>query len=208
MTKKLTFSGIVQGIGFRPSAQRIAKSLGITGQVKNSGGSVNLIISGTQQALDEFVRRLIAIFEIKEYTAENIDDLYFDDFKIVHSSNDSNTPFLTPDLATCEDCIKELMDKSNRRFHHPFISCVNCGPRYSIMNTLPYDRENITMSQFDMCSDCTTEYTTVYDRRCHAQTIACKHCGPTTNISMDTAVRILKQGKVLAIKDIGGYHLE
>lgn len=207
MTKKLTFHGIVQGIGFRPAAQRIAADLDVKGQVKNSGGNVSLIISGKEQALDKFVQRLITMFEIKKYETENIDGLNFTDFKIVHSTNDNQTPFITPDLATCSECEKELKNENNRRFHHSFISCVNCGPRYTIMNTLPYDRENITMSDFDMCNDCKKEYTTVYDRRCHAQTIACKHCGPETNISIENAIDILKQGKILAIKDIGGYHL-
>lgn len=207
MTKKLTFHGIVQGIGFRPAAQRIASDLNVKGQVKNSGGNVSLIISGKEQALDEFVRRLIAMFEINKYEIENINDLDFTDFKIVHSTSDNQTPFITPDLATCSECERELKNEKNRRFRHPFISCVNCGPRYTIMNTLPYDRENITMSDFDMCDECQTEYTAVYDRRCHAQTIACNHCGPETNISIDKAVGILKRGKILAIKDIGGYHL-
>ncbi|MGN1203184.1 MAG: Sua5/YciO/YrdC/YwlC family protein, partial [Eubacterium sp.] len=207
MTKKLTFHGIVQGIGFRPTARRIAQDLGVKGQVKNSGGNVSLIISGSEQALDEFVRRLIALFEIKSYETENIDNLEYTDFKIVHSTNDNQTPFITPDLATCRDCERELKDESTRRFQHPFISCVNCGPRYTIINSLPYDRENITMSDFDMCDDCQSEYISVYDRRCHAQTIACKSCGPKTNISIEKAVDILKHGKILAIKDIGGYHL-
>lgn len=207
MTKKLTFHGIVQGIGFRPAAQRIAKDLCIKGQVKNTGGNVSLIISGNEQALDEFVRRLIAMFEIKNYEIENTENTEFDDFKIVHSTNDNKTPFLTPDLATCRECEDELKNENNRRFHHPFISCVNCGPRYTIMNTLPYDRENITMSDFDMCDNCKKEYTSVYDRRCHAQTIACNQCGPVTNIPIEKAVQILQQGKILAIKDIGGYHL-
>ncbi|MCH5320522.1 MAG: carbamoyltransferase HypF [Eubacterium sp.] len=207
MTQKLTFHGIVQGIGFRPSALRIATDLGIKGQVKNSGGNVKLIISGKKQALDEFVRRLIALFEIKNYEIENIAEIEFDNFKIVHSTNDCQTPFLTPDLATCADCERELKDKNNRRFRHPFISCVNCGPRYTIINTLPYDRENITMSEFDMCDDCKKEYTAIRDRRCHAQTIACNSCGPKTNIPIETAAEILRQGKILAIKDIGGFHL-
>lgn len=159
MTKKLTFHGIVQGIGFRPAAQRIAADLNVKGQVKNSGGHVSLIISGKEQALDEFVRRLIAMFEIKKYETKTINDLVFTDFKIVHSTNDKQTPFITPDLATCSDCEKELKNENNRRFRHAFISCVNCGPRYTIINTLPYDRENITMSDFDMCDECRTEYT-------------------------------------------------
>lgn len=207
MTKKLTFHGIVQGIGFRPAALRTAKDLDIKGRVKNSGGNVKLIISGKEQALDEFVRRLITMFEIKEYSIDNIEDADFDDFSIVHSTNDNATPFLTPDIATCGECEAELKNKGNRRYNHPFISCVNCGPRYTVINKLPYDRENITMSEFDMCDNCKAEYKSVYDRRCHAQTIACNNCGPVTNISIETAVEILRKGKVLAIKDIGGYHL-
>ncbi|MGN0522396.1 MAG: carbamoyltransferase HypF [Eubacterium sp.] len=207
MTQKLTFTGIVQGIGFRPCAQRTAIELGISGQVKNTGGNVEIIISGNEQALDSFVRRLIDLFEIKDFQRQNIDDIEFDGFKIVHSSNDDKTPFITPDIATCSDCERELKDKSNRRYRHPFISCVNCGPRYTIMNTLPYDRENISMSVFDMCGECKKEYTSAQNRRCHAQTIACNSCGPTTNITVEEAVKILNNGDILAIKDIGGYHL-
>lgn len=207
MTIKLTFHGIVQGIGFRPAAQRTAKDLGVNGLVKNTGGNVNLVISAKKQALDEFVRRLIGMFDIKKYEAEKIEDIPFTDFKIVHSENDNKTPFITPDLATCSQCEAELKDKSNRRYRHPFISCVNCGPRYTIINNLPYDRENITMAPFEMCSNCLEEYTSVYDRRCHAQTIACNECGPVTNISIDKAVDILRRGDILAVKGIGGYHL-
>lgn len=207
MTKALTFSGIVQGIGFRPTALRIANALGVKGQVKNSGGNVELIITGDNKALDEFVQRLAVLFDIKSYKSKEINDINFDDFKIVHSDFDKNTPFLTPDLATCKDCEKELKDEHNRRYRHPFISCINCGPRYTIMNTLPYDRENITMSPFEMCDECKKEYTTADDRRCHAQTIACNECGPELSMTIDDAVKHLNNGEVIAIKDIGGYHL-
>lgn len=207
MTKVLTFSGIVQGIGFRPTALRIANALGVKGQVKNLGGNVELIITGDNKALDDFVQRLAILFDIKSYESKEINDINFDDFKIVHSDFDRNTPFLTPDLATCKECEKELKDENNRRYKHPFISCINCGPRYTIMNTLPYDRENITMSPFEMCDKCNKEYTTADNRRCHAQTIACKECGPVLNISIDDAVMHLNNGDVIAVKDIGGYHL-
>ncbi|MDE5965080.1 MAG: acylphosphatase, partial [Eubacterium sp.] len=160
MTKVLTFSGIVQGIGFRPTALRIANALGVKGQVKNLGGNVELIITGDNKALDDFVQRLAVLFDIKSYESKEINDINFDDFKIVHSDFDRNTPFLTPDLATCKECEKELKEENNRRYKHPFISCINCGPRYTIMNTLPYDRENITMSPFEMCDKCNKEYTT------------------------------------------------
>ncbi len=207
MTVKLTFRGIVQGIGFRPTAQRLALEYGVKGQIKNSGGNVELIISKDSQTLDRYIRRLVSMFEIKSFEKEEIDETAFDDFKIISSSKDYDTPFITPDLATCPDCEKELKDSKNRRFHHPFISCINCGPRYTIIKALPYDRENITMSDFEMCKSCREEYTSPYDRRCHAQTIACNDCGPVTNITVEKAVDILNSGRVLAIKDIGGYHL-
>lgn len=207
MTKLLTFSGIVQGIGFRPAAQRIACSLGIKGQVKNLGGNVELIITGENKALDEFVRRLAVLFDIKSYESRITEDIEFDNFRIVHSDFDNETPFLTPDLATCRDCERELKDENNRRYSHPFISCINCGPRYTIMNTLPYDRENTEMSPFSMCDDCKKEYVTADDRRCHAQTIACNECGPELNMTIDEAVDLLNSGEVIAVKDIGGYHL-
>ncbi|MCC8074026.1 MAG: carbamoyltransferase HypF [Clostridiales bacterium] len=207
MTRKLTFSGIVQGIGFRPTARRLATSLGIKGQVKNTGGSVELLITSNEKALGIFVERLISLFEIKNYTNEIVDEAEFDSFEIVSSENDSKTPFITPDLATCKECEAELKDKNNRRYNHAFISCVNCGPRYTVINTLPYDRENITMEKFPLCNDCQSEYRAIYGRRSHAQTIACNTCGPKTNITIEQAVKILKDGNVLAVKDIGGYHL-
>jgi hydrogenase maturation protein HypF len=186
---------------------RLANELKIKGEVKNSGGNVTIIAQGTKEALDTLIQRLIAVFKIKYYNTQEIKDKNYTDFKIVHSNNDNDIPFITPDLATCADCEKELKDENNRRYHHPFISCVNCGPRYTIINSLPYDRERIVMNKFNMCDKCSNEYINPFDRRCHAQTIACNECGPATNISIDSAVKILQQDKILAIKDIGGYHL-
>lgn len=156
--------------------------------------------------MDIFVQRLVAMFNIKTYNETITEDKNFEKFSITHSTNDKDIPFITPDLATCRDCENELKDENNRRYHHPFISCVNCGPRYTIINTLPYDRERTVMGKFELCKDCKSEYTNPKDRRCHAQTIACKTCGPETNISIEKSIEILKSGKVLAIKDIGGYH--
>ncbi len=147
------------------------------------------------------------MFNIKAYKQEIIKEKNYAEFKIVHSKNDNEIPFITPDLATCGSCEKELKDENNRRYRHPFISCINCGARYTIINTLPYDRENITMSVFPLCDECKKEYTTPSNIRCHAQTIACNDCGPTTNIPIDEAIKMLKSGEILAIKDIGGYHL-
>lgn len=179
----------------------------IKGEVKNSGGNVTIIAQANEKALDNFVRRLVAMFDINDYKTEKIENSEYNNFTIVHSTNDRAVPFITPDLATCKDCENELKDENNRRHNHPFISCVNCGPRYTIIDSLPYDRERITMSIFDMCDDCNTEYTNPGDRRCHAQTIACKSCGPKTNITISQAISVLKDNRILAIKDIGGYHL-
>lgn len=186
---------------------RLAKELDIKGEVKNSGGNVTIIAQGKQKALDAFIQRLDAMFSITSSNIEKIDEAKLNEFKIVHSTNDNDIPFITPDLATCKDCEKELNDANNRRHNHPFISCVNCGPRYTIISSLPYDRERITMSKFKLCDNCMDEYTTPSDRRCHAQTIACKECGPKTSITINEAVDILNNNEILAIKDIGGYHL-
>lgn len=207
MTKKYVFKGIVQGIGFRPAALRLALENGITGTVCNSGGYVTLIASGTQKALDAYIRCLVALFSVKSYTETRLEPQTFDSFKIIHSGRDSGIPFLTPDLATCADCERELKDKSNRRYNHPFISCVNCGPRYTIQKSIPYDRENTAMGVFQMCPECNEEYTTPSDRRCHAQTIACKQCGPEISMSIDECAELLRKGNAVAVKGIGGYHL-
>lgn len=186
---------------------RLANELGIKGEVKNSGGNVTLIAQADNKALEEYLQRLSAMFNIISYKQEEIEEKSYNAFTIIHSTNDNEIPFITPDLATCSHCEKELLDESNRRHNHPFISCINCGARYTIIEKLPYDRENITMAKFPLCDDCQKEYTTPNDIRCHAQTIACKKCGPTTNISIDEAVQIIENNNIIAIKDIGGYHL-
>lgn len=185
---------------------RLANELEIKGEVQNSGGNVTLIAQAKKEALDTFFQRLVALFNIVSYKEEIIEKK-FSDFKIIHSTNDNEIPFITPDLATCEHCEKELLDKNNRRYRHPFISCINCGARYTIIEKLPYDRENITMAKFPLCHQCNTEYTTPQDIRCHAQTIACNRCGPKTNISVNDAITKLENNEIIAIKDIGGYHL-
>lgn len=175
--------------------------------MKNTGGKTQIIANADNKALDNFIRRLIGDFNIKSYSEVTIDDIEYEKFTIVHSTNDNDIPFITPDLATCRECEAELKDENNRRHNHPFISCVNCGPRYTIIDRLPYDKENITMSKFALCDECRDEYTSPNDRRCHAQTIACRECGPKTNISIEETVNIIKSGEILAIKGIGGYHL-
>lgn len=220
MTTSITVLGIVQGVGYRPFAARLAQTLGITGTVLNSGGIVRIIASGKKKAVDEFVYRLKSQqppgADVMQIFAENMPEQFFENFRIVESTKTiEETPMIPPDLPMCETCRQEMYSPENRRYHYPFISCVACGPRYSMIESLPYDRENITMSDFSMCKSCKQEYTGD-DRRRHAQTISCHNCGPQLILQLPNAVyhtdealakgiELLKQGAVLAVKGIGGY---
>ncbi len=207
MTEKITFSGLVQGQGFRPAAKRLALNLGISGEIKNSGGVVTVTATGREKALSEFIESLAAAFEIFEYKITPLPEKEYRGFSIVPSDSAGAPLGMVPDIATCPNCEKELFDKNNRRYHHPFISCTACGPRYSIMEALPFDRENTAMARFPMCGECEKEYNETENRRCWAQTIACNECGPKLNMPLEDAVKILKECGVLAIKDTGGFHL-
>lgn len=222
MTKRITVYGLVQGLGFRPYVLRLAISLGLTGYVKNTGGIVEICIHGEKSAPDEFARRLLdflpegaridrlEIEEIKELPAQ-----YADGFKIIESNerSEEELPCIPADIGICESCKKELFNGENRRFFHPFISCTDCGPRYSIINKIPYDRQNTVMYEFVLCMECKSEYDNPDDRRCFAQTVACHDCGPklfyngTPDSAIERCIADLKAGKVVAVKNIGGYHL-
>ena len=212
MTKKYTISGIVQGIGFRPNVKRAAQKHGVKGYVKNLGGAVEIAAKGGDvQAFREEIKSLPQSL-ITSFHETDDADIDYDSFDIIESGIDSGSvPVLTPDLATCDRCMDEFYNPKNRRFMHPFISCTYCGPRYSIQQSTPYDRENITMADFEMCPECAREYTNITDRRCHAQTIACNKCGPKLSYTvsgdpLSEAVRTIKNGGIVAVKDIGGYH--
>ncbi|MBQ3030114.1 MAG: carbamoyltransferase HypF, partial [Agathobacter sp.] len=233
MKYKIIVTGLVQGIGFRPFIAELAEELKLTGQVKNLGGIVEIIVSGDKQAVDTFIHRLNFVDKSQELPGCRIDSLEVEEiagpteesFYIVESGDGRESKrFLPVDLPTCDRCIDEMHDKNNRRYRYPFISCTACGPRFSIQKAVPYDRETITMDDFGMCDACKEEYTAKGNIRRHAQTIACKECGPrlcyvTTNEGMhdflqisdeqqaiSEAIRELKNGKIGAIKDIGGYH--
>ena len=198
MIRKYTILGLVQGIGYRPFVARIAEELNIEGWVRNTGGIVTVLASGSEASLDELYRRLscdvptggfVSSIQVEEVEVVSIEEA---GFKILESNQDekTNLPLIPADIATCPECERELLDPSNRRYRHPFISCTICGPRYSIIEKLPYDRDTITMSDFDMCEKCKTEYTAKDDRRRHAQTIACPKCGPSlvfTGITADSS---------------------
>ena len=231
MKYKIIVTGLVQGIGFRPFIAELAEELKLTGQVKNLGGIVEIIVSGDKQAVDTFIHRLNFVDKTQELQGCRIDSLevveisddeWNDDtdiFSIVESGDGRESKrFLPIDLSTCDRCIDEMHDINNRRYRYPFISCTACGPRFSIQKAVPYDRETITMDDFAMCDACREEYIAKGNIRRHAQTIACKECGPSLRYVTDflqisdeqqaisEAIRELKNGKIGAIKDIGGYH--
>jgi hydrogenase maturation protein HypF len=225
MTLQLTVFGVVQGVGYRPFVAEHARSRGLTGTVKNSGGLVVILVSGEDRAVSDFSCFLrengpegAAVLQIRE---EILPDLPFDSFRIIESSaaaaNDFGSPVFPPDLPMCETCEKELSDPNNRRYCYPFISCASCGPRYSILKALPYDRENTAMADFPMCGPCAEEYGE--GRRRHAQTISCHDCGPQLLLrtpdgesyekeeAFRRAAELLKCGSALALKGVGGYQL-
>lgn len=221
MTAHITVLGIVQGVGYRPFVVRLAQELHITGTVKNCGGIVEITATGEGQAIDRFVRRLKSFppegASVTQVLTEALPEHCFGGFAIIQSSPSAEvTPLIPPDLPMCETCKRELYDTQNRRFRYPFISCVACGPRYSIIESLPYDRETTAMRQFEMCDTCGQEYRQTGDRRCHAQTIACRDCGPQLILqlpdsvlhedeALSKAIELLRGGDVLAVKGIGGY---
>lgn len=214
MTEKYIICGLVQGIGFRPSVKRAAVFCNVRGTVKNIGGAVEIIAQGSKDELRAFKSAIWQIqgAVITQFIEEPISSPGFFEFTIADSGKRlGDTPLLTPDIATCDNCLAEFSDPKNRRYMHPFISCTHCGPRYSIIRDIPYDRENITMSEFAMCGECAKEYENISDTRAHAQTIACNSCGPTLSYSVSgdpltEAVKTIRGGGVVAVKDIGGYH--
>src|SRR6202453_619005 len=221
-----TVTGVVQGVGFRPFVHRIASELDLAGFVGNDSGAVFLEVQGERGCVDEFGRRLrteapplarIAAISVAEIAADTACQR---EFRIVASQvvNGAQTP-IPPDIAVCDDCVAELFDPHDRRYRHPFVTCTNCGPRFTIIRELPYDRPATTMSAFTMCDRCAAEYHNPADRRFHAQPIACPDCGPSLWFwsqagpvnGSDTALAATQQalaaGAVVAVKGIGGYHL-
>jgi hydrogenase maturation protein HypF len=222
-------TGVVQGVGFRPFVARLAHNLGLSGRVKNTSSGVVIIVQGSEDGINEFLRRLKdehpAIASIQKITIESKKQIAIEEadhsFAIEQSERqDRQEVLIPPDIATCDDCLREMDDPSNRRYRYPFINCTNCGPRYTIIRALPYDRAQTTMACFPMCEACNEEYEDPEDRRYHAQPNACRACGPkiwlagpygeaiaTGDEAIDVAIAALKNGKIVAIKGIGGYHL-
>ncbi len=217
-------NGIVQGVGFRPFIYNIARSHHIAGFVTNTESGVEIQAEGEEQNVYAFLNSiktdappLSIILEVKEIALPKQND---SDFVIKPSEkSDSVSTYIPPDTATCDDCIQDIKDPNNRRYRYPFTNCTNCGPRYTIIENLPYDRPETSMRSFQMCHDCQSEYDDPNDRRFHAQPNACPVCGPQISLWKDNgsqvschdplneAIQWLMDGKILAIKGLGGFHL-
>lgn len=221
-TLEVTLAGHVQGVGFRPFVYRLAVDYGINGQICNQLGQVEIIASGAPARLARFCRDLVdrapplARPEIIRQRA--VDFVDYADFDIVASSTGAAPQvFVPPDYFMCDDCRRELDDPHDRRYRYPFINCTQCGPRFTLIESLPYDRQNTSMVDFPLCPDCAAEYQDPRDRRFHAEPVACPACGPTLSfesagvpsspIALDAAVEALRGGRIVAVKGIGGYHL-
>lgn len=215
--------GQVQGVGFRPFIYKLAKKLKLYGTVSNGSDGVHIQIGPVvKDVCDQFVAYIIADAparsKILSIDITEKDDLYFTDFKIIHSeSKGDKNVLLSPDFGICQDCTDELFDPNNRRFHYPFITCTQCGPRLSIIHDIPYDREWTSMSAFTMCPECQQEYDDTNDSRYFSQTNSCKTCGVRLKLSSHSditdgdiimqTIKELKDGKIVAVKGIGGYLL-
>lgn len=216
--------GIVQGVGYRPFIHRQVRRAGLCGWVKNTGRGVEITLEGTREALASFAQMLrseyppLAMVESVEITrwdeAEGVDG-----FRIIQSTaQPQRRTLISPDIATCPDCLRELTDKNDRRYGYPFLNCTNCGPRFTIIRDVPYDRPNTTMGDFAMCPVCRREYHDIEDRRYHAQPTCCGDCGPQLSYcdargrqvqgdALALAVETLQKGGIVAVKGLGGFHL-
>ena len=225
----MTLCGRVQGVGFRPFVYRIARKYGLNGYVQNRLGEVHIVACGPHSMLQRFYRDLVSCapplaepsiarvlaIDLPNNTAAT------QDFRIITSLSQSDARiFVPPDFFMCDDCRRELHDPHDRRYRYPFINCTQCGPRYTLIERLPYDRPNTSMSDFPLCSACEAEYRDPNDRRFHAEPVACPACGPQVSfvnddlsetinpeIALESAIERLRDGQILAVKGVGGYHL-
>ncbi|WP_349947587.1 carbamoyltransferase HypF [Lacrimispora sp. BS-2] len=225
ITKKIKVYGIVQGVGFRPLVYRAAMQYGIKGTVRNVGGCVEIVVQSERKILDRFLSDLKENkrggYEIIKMEAEELPYMELEDFVIVKSGSSGEISVIPPDLPVCPECLRELSHASDRRYRNPFTSCMSCGPRYTMIEDLPYDRNRTSMKDFSMCGACREEYTSPESRRFHAQTISCNDCGPyliyqdkedgpgelLEKEAFEKTVKVLSQGGIVAVKGIGGYHL-
>lgn len=227
--RKFKITGKVQGVGFRPAVHQAAVELNLTGNVRNDTQGVTIELQGEQDRLAKFKQQLLKQLEnrpsalIRTWESEVIEPVEAEKTFTIDTSESKGviSSEVTADTAVCRDCRKEMNDKNDFRYRYPFINCTNCGPRYSIVKNIPYDRANTTMSEFAMCKRCRREYEDIGNRRFHAQPVACPECGPwiwltdnkgrtiadSTDLTISKTAEFLHQGKIAAIKGIGGFHL-
>ena len=221
ITRQIRVYGIVQGVGFRPTVSRHATARGIRGNVCNKGPYVEIYAQGPEEAVEEFISDIqnrppkrAAILKIN---VENIEaPEQYTQFDIIESEKTKGEIFVSPDIAICDECKEEMFDKKNRRYLHPFINCTCCGPRLTILDSLPYDRERTSMKEFPMCPECAAEYHDPATRRYDAQPVCCNECGPEVYLigrkergrdAITFARKTIAEGGIVAIKGIGGFHL-
>ncbi len=209
---RIRLRGIVQGVGFRPFVYKLASELGLAGYVRNSSAGLVAEVEGEPEAVLRFGERVVreapALAWIQACDKEEIAAEGGSEFEIRESeSRAGEFALVSPDVATCEDCARDFRDPRNRRYAYPFTNCTNCGPRYTIIRDIPYDRRNTTMDVFRMCPECQAEYDDPRDRRFHAQPNACPVCGPKLSGEIAEARRRLQAGEIVAVKGLGGFHL-
>jgi hydrogenase maturation protein HypF len=232
LRRRICLRGIVQGVGFRPFVYNLAKNIGIRGFILNSSSGVTIEAEGPEAALEEFIRSLDhppPLARVEEVTTADLDPLGDEIFEIKHSlAIAGEFVLVSPDVATCDDCLRDIDDPVNRRFGYPFTNCTNCGPRYTIIQDIPYDRPTTTMASFRMCEDCEGEYHDPVNRRFHAQPNACPVCGPSVVLAKSGTTfptedayasgqnasevfrevrRLLRDGEIVAVKGLGGFQL-
>jgi hydrogenase maturation protein HypF len=224
MRKAIEIAGIVQGVGFRPFIYRLATENNLTGFITNTEAGVSIEVEGAVEAVDMFLQRLPKeVPPLARVTSIVVADRPSNrdvDFRILPSrAGEERRVLIAPDVAICADCLSELLDPADRRFRYPFINCTNCGPRYTIVRDIPYDRAKTSMAAFPMCPDCQREYDDPRDRRFHAQPNACWKCGPHVELwdaegrqrespdPISEAVELLAAGEIVAVKGLGGFHL-
>jgi len=221
---RVSIRGAVQGVGFRPFVYRLAGELELAGWVCNTSQGLFLEVEGERRSLETFLLRIEKEKPqnsfIQSLESSFLDEIGFTDFAIRESEDGEKNVLILPDIATCQECREEILDPNDRRYLYPFVNCTNCGPRYSIINKLPYDRKNTTMHGFKLCGPCSEEYKDPSNRRFHAQPNACPDCGPklalwdyrgkviaASNDALNSAVKGIREGAILALKGLGGFQL-
>ena len=209
--RRLRVRGVVQGVGFRPFVYGLADRHGLAGFVLNDGDGVVIDAEGDVHSLDTFALRLRdtapELARVDSIDVEPLRPTGGSGFAIATSANGGSSALIPPDVATCGECLRELFDPADRRYRYPFVNCTRCGPRFTIVRAVPYDRANTTMAGFPMCDDCRREYEDPADRRFHAEPTCCPACGPQLSMPLEDAVEVLRGGLILAVKGLGGYHL-